>query len=690
MAEGDHDDRVRRRGRARTLWRDVAAALASPVTRSIALWVLASILLVELAILVPSLIDRRSELVAVVDERNRYAAGAVLGTDVRDSIERIAQLPEIDGIAWFDADGRRVGGQGTEPTLKPGELTPGETRILGDRAVTVWQFEATPTPATAVVALDVADLDSQLFGFGLRVIGLVFIISVFVTAVTMAIVGSRVLRPLTRITSAVREARRTGRRETVDPEQPGEFGELVAHYNATINEQKKAEQRGEQLYYQAMHDPLTGLPNRALLADRLQQAVERAGRYGEEAAVMLLDLDRFKLFNDSHGHAAGDELLRRVAGRVQDVLRNSDTVARIGGDEFAVIQPRIGEEADYERLGERLRSALADPFDVDGVQAVLAASIGVTLLPEDGTDSDSLLVNADLAMYRAKHCGGDRVCRFRPAMRDDMVRQITMEQALEHALAEEQFMLYYQPILDLGTDEVTSFEALVRWNHPEWGLVPPNHFLPLVEQTGMIAGLGDWVLARAAADLSTLRDRFPACRRVAVNVAAGQLAAESADALVSRALAGSGVEADQLTLEITESEVLESPESTIEGLERASRMGVLIAIDDFGTGYSSLAQVQDLPGHVLKIDRRFVQPLAESRRARDLFAAVVSMGRSLGMRVVAEGIETPDQLEVVRASGCDFAQGYLLGHPRSLQALHAETAGAAPGDDPVGGRTSCA
>jgi len=666
MSPGWSSSRIQRIPNTRFLLRDIWATLSSPVTRSIALWVLASILVIELAILVPSVLARRAELVAALDARNRYAAEAALRRSSGNPLETISSLPEVRGVSLLDRRGSVLGSAGEPPPrgVEPAALE--APRVVGNRVMVAWPIDAGEASATALVALDAEGIDRRLLEFGGRVIGLVLIISVFVTGVTMAIVGTRVLRPLTTITRAVHEARRTGKRETVDPRQPGEFSDLVANYNATINEQKQAERRGERLFYQAMHDPLTGLPNRALFSDRLQQAIERADRYGESAAVVLLDLDRFKLFNDTHGHATGDELLRAVARRVQDVLPTADTVARLGGDEFAVIQPRLSSGKDCDEFCERLRHALTEPLQIAGSSTLLSASIGITLLPEDSTDSDTLIVNADIAMYRAKHAGGDQVRRFRPDMRDDMVRRLSLEQALEEALETEQFELHYQPIVDLHTDRVTCYEALVRWHHPEWGLIPPKHFLPVVEQTGMIVPLGDWVLSRAMRDLSELRSRAPDCRRVAVNVAAGQLSGEAADDLIRRALADGVAGPDALTLEITESAVLESSEATIKGLERAADLGAMIAIDDFGTGYSSLAQVQDLPGHILKIDRRFVAGLVESRKSRDLFAAVVSMGRSLGMIVVAEGIETPEQLDIVRASGCDRAQGFLLGRPQPL------------------------
>ena len=647
------------------LAREMRAVLRARVTRSIGLAVLASIIVVELAILVPSVADRRRDLVEDIDERNRYAAQGALRAAPANPLEGLTGLPDLRGIVLRDETGRLIGSHGRVP-IEPGSTHP---RQVGDAIISRWALTAGGRQLTAVVRLEAGTVDSDLRMSGLRILGLVFLISAFVTLVTMAVVGERVLRPLARITTAVREARRTGRRDYVEPDQPGEFAELVAQYNATVSEQHAAEQRGERLYYQAMHDPLTGLPNRALLGDRLAQCLERARHYGESAAVVLIDLDRFKLFNDTHGHASGDNLLLTVAERLRAALPNADTIARLGGDEFAILQPRIDSGDACDRLIANIHAAIRAPLAIGAARAALSASIGVTMLPADGTDGDTLLVNADVAMYRAKHAGGDRACRFDEQMRDDMVRRLTLENALRDALDTGQFELHYQPILDLADDTVTSCEALVRWRHPDWGLVPPNHFLPVVEETGMIGELGQWVLQRALADLPRLRARHPALDRIAVNVAAGQLGAIDADDLVAHALAATGRSGDELVLEITESAILRSPEATVAGLERASNRGALIAIDDFGTGYSSLAQLQDLPGQILKIDRRFVKPLEGSRRAREVFRAVVSMGHSLGMQVVAEGIEGRDQLAIVRASGCDRAQGFLLGTPRPLAAV---------------------
>jgi EAL domain-containing protein (putative c-di-GMP-specific phosphodiesterase class I) len=254
-------------------------------------------------------------------------------------------------------------------------------------------------------------------------------------------------------------------------------------------------------------------------------------------------------------------------------------------------------------------------------------------------------------------------------MRDEVVQRLTLETALLEAIEDEQFELHYQPLVDLVDGTVIGYEALIRWRHPEWGLVSPNHFLPVVEESDMIVAVGDWAMRRALSDLPALQRAAPRCQRVAVNVSAGQLAVVGADQLLTNALAMTGRDACELTLEITESAILHSSEATVDGLERAAALGASIAIDDFGTGYSSLAQVQDLPGDVLKIDRRFVSPLTESQRARDLFASVVSMGHSLGMKVVAEGIEGPRQLEIVRASACDRAQGFWFAPPLPLGQL---------------------
>lgn len=652
--------------------REICTVFTSRVTRAIALHVLAAIVLIELIILIPSIVDRRSELIESIDRQNRYAAQAITRELPRERWRSaLERLPAVEHIAL--AEGGAGGGTGSNaPSVeRPGRFH-GPSMDDGS-IIAAWHLGVRDDAVVADVRLSAGSLQQSLWLFGLRILGLVFLIAAFVTGVTMAVVGRRVLQPLNQITSAVREARRTGRREYIDPDQPGEFSELVAQYNATIAEQVAAEDRGERLYYQAMHDPLTGLPNRALLGDRLAQAVERYRNYEETAAVLLLDLDRFKMFNDTYGHTVGDELLRAVGERLRSTLVTADTVARLGGDEFAIVQPRVYSVAACERITDAVHRSLAEPFDIDGVRVTETASIGITMLPGDGDDGDTLIVNADLAMYRAKKAGGSCSCRFMPDMRTEMVQRLTLENALIEAIDDEQFELHYQPVVELSDDTVVGYEALIRWHHPEWGLVSPNHFLPVVEESDMIVAVGEWVLRRALMDLPALQRVTPSCQGVAVNVSAGQLGVIDVDALVANALTVTGRAAHELTLEITESAILHSPESTVDGLERASARGTGIAIDDFGTGYSSLAQVQDLPGDVLKIDRRFVTPLTDSRRARDLFAAVVSMGHSLGMKVVAEGIEGPEQLKIVRASGCDRAQGYWFAHPAPLEHLGAVT-----------------
>ncbi len=665
MGKGDAPGWFRR---VKDIGSKVCTALASRVTRGIAVHVLAAIVLIELIILVPSIVDRRGELIESIDRQNRYAAQAIvqeLPPDrLRSAVERLSAVESI--VLSTGESGTRAGQGGLSAQAPERSQSPS---LENGSIVSRWQLDTGAEKVVANVKLNAGSLEQSLWLFGLRILGLVFLIAAFVTTVTMAVVGRRVLQPLNQITSAVREARRTGRRKYIDPDQPGEFAELVAQYNATIAEQVAAEQRGERLYYQAMHDPLTGLPNRALLGDRLSQAVERYRNYGETAAVLLLDLDRFKMFNDTYGHAAGDELLRAVGERLRSTLVTADTVARLGGDEFAIVHPRVDSVAACDSITDAVHRALSEPFDIDGVRVTESTSIGVTMLPSDGDDGEILIVNADLAMYRAKNAGGGRSRRFLPGMRDEMVQRVTLEKALNEAIEDEQFELHYQPVVDLRDETVVGYEALIRWRHPDWGVVAPNHFLPVVEESDMIVAVGDWALHRALMELPALQRAAPSCRAVAVNVSAGQLAAFDADALVAKALAATDRGAHELMLEITESAILHSPESTVEGLERAAALGTGIAIDDFGTGYSSLAQVQDLPGDVLKIDRRFVTSLTTSRRARDLFAAVVSMGHSLGMKVVAEGIEGPEQLAIVRASGCDRAQGFWFGRPAPIGQL---------------------
>jgi diguanylate cyclase (GGDEF)-like protein len=414
----------------------------------------------------------------------------------------------------------------------------------------------------------------------------------------------------------------------------------------------------------AHHDVLTDLPNRALLRERLEQALAELRRGGRSLAVLMLDLDRFKEVNDSLGHPIGDALLRTVTERLQDCVRETDTIGRLGGDEFAIVQRTSDPATDSATLAKRIQEAIDAPFDLDGHHVSIGTSIGVAIAPGDGDNPDELLKNADLALYRAKSEGRGTYRFFEPEMDQRMQARRSLEKDLRNALISGEFALHYQPLVNLERDEICGFEALLRWHHPERGNVPPGDFIGLAEETGLIVPLGEWVLRQACTEAAT----WPAHLKIAVNISPAQFKAHNLEETVMRTLAATGMPPSRLELEITESVMLQDEEQAFATLTRLHDLGVRIALDDFGTGYSSLSNLRKFPFDKIKIDRSFVSDLSVANvDALALVRSVAQLGVSLGMATTAEGVETKEQLDYVRAEGCTEIQGYFICPPSSAK-----------------------
>jgi diguanylate cyclase (GGDEF)-like protein/PAS domain S-box-containing protein len=426
-----------------------------------------------------------------------------------------------------------------------------------------------------------------------------------------------------------------------------------------ITGRKQAESRLHEL---ATHDTLTGLPNRALLHERLQHMLAGCAP-GSAVAVLFLDLDRFKEVNDSFGHEFGDVLLCEVAARLRKVLRPTDVIARLGGDEFVVAASCAHGRASAHRVAAKLLDVLTSPIRVGAQEVIVGASIGISMYPEDAATRELLFQAADTAMYRAKAGGRNRYCFFEPDMTREARARMTLQNALRPALARGQFELHYQPRIDLSTMAITGFEALVRWQHPELGRVPPGEFIGIAEETGLIIGIGNWVLQQACRQTRGLIDEFGRPVRVSVNVSARQLAQPGFVDEVRSALASTGLAPSSLELELTESALIENLDRAAAMLGELNALGVKLAVDDFGTGYSGLAYLRRFPIDILKLDRSFV--LCEDGRisAFDFIKAFVDMAHALRMSVVAEGVETTEVLDFLRAANCDEVQGYLLARP---------------------------
>lgn len=438
---------------------------------------------------------------------------------------------------------------------------------------------------------------------------------------------------------------------------PMDNGGYVATHE-DVTEPVRAE---EQIKHMAGHDPLTGLPNRTLLRDKLEKELSfRSG--GKRSALLCLDLDRFKEANDTLGHAVGDLLLKAVTDRLKNCLAEGDSIARLGGDEFVVFHQDARTNETASALAQRLVDAIGEMFDIEGQLVHIGVSIGIAIAPDDGDTADSVLRNADTALYKAKSNGRSTYCFFEPAMDAGIQQRRKLEIDLRQAIARNQFEIYYQPQVNAGTEEIVGFEALLRWHHPERGLVSPAEFIPLAEETGLIVPLGEWVLRRACKDAAN----WPGDVRVAVNLSPLQFRSPSLTHTVISALADSGLSAFRLELEITESVLLTDSETALATLHHIRGLGVRIAMDDFGTGYSSLSYLRLFPFDKIKIDQSFIRELGESKDCAAIVKAVVDLGSSLGITTTAEGVETTDQLDRVREHGCTEIQGYFFGKPLPL------------------------
>lgn len=426
-----------------------------------------------------------------------------------------------------------------------------------------------------------------------------------------------------------------------------------------------ARDRGkEQIEHLAHHDTLTGLPNRTLFAIELERALARVGR-GEKVALLYLDLDHFKRVNDTLGHSRGDELLRQAADRLRHCVRDTDVIARLGGDEFAVLQTLLHRPSDAAALAARMNEALKPPFLLGNHQAAVAVSIGIAIAPDDAADQEQLVRNADLALYAAKASGRGAYHFYEDELDARVKARHQLEADLYVALAEEQFELYYQPIVDLGSGAVKCCEALLRWHHPVRGMVSPAEFIPVAEECGLIGALGVWALRQACMAAAG----WPRGISVAVNLSPAQVRPETLVLQVAAALAASGLAPDRLELEVTETVLLQDTPDTLATLHRLRELGVRIAMDDFGTGYSSLSYLRTFPFDKIKIDKSFIDHISDEEDCATIVQAVTMMAQRLGMTTVAEGVETDAQRLKLNELGCTEMQGYLISRPRPAEEL---------------------
>ncbi|MEH2398437.1 EAL domain-containing protein [Nostoc sp.] len=436
---------------------------------------------------------------------------------------------------------------------------------------------------------------------------------------------------------------------------------------ASIISTQQRQQVEEKIRYQALHDLLTGLPNRLLFNELLSKTLPNATRNGESLAVIFLDLDRFKVINDTLGHTLGDQLLQNVTQRLKDLLRGGDTIARWGGDEFTILLPRVNDIEEVNQVAQRILQALEDAFHLQGHELYVTASLGIALLDDNSPDAETLIQHADAALYYAKDKGRNNYQFYSVSLSAKNPELLTLEKSLRYALERNEFTVYYQPRVNIITKEITGMEALLRWQHPEMGLVAPSVFIPLAEESGLIVPIGEWVLRTACSQNKIWQDAGLPPMMIAVNLSLKQFCQPKLVEIIAEALKQTGLEPRFLELEITETTAIENLNFTRTVLQNLQQMGVYISIDDFGTGHSSLSRLQLLPLHNLKIDKSFIQDLTQDVKVAHIIKAIVSLGHSLGLKLTAEGVEKEEELEFLKSINCEEVQGFLLYRPLSAK-----------------------
>ena len=439
--------------------------------------------------------------------------------------------------------------------------------------------------------------------------------------------------------------------------------ELEESNNQLALSKKSAETIAKRMEYHAHHDDLTGLPNRALLNDRMNAELAHARRQQSMMALLFLDLDRFKVINDSLGHAVGDQLLRVIARRLRNCVREEDTVARLGGDEFLILLPRISSSSDAGRVGRKIIDALIEPITCNGNELSITTSIGISIYPFDSTDVDTLVKNADISMYRAKELGRNKVVYYTAEMNAGSRKKLALETNLKKALDRDELMLHYQPKINTTDNTIVGVEALLRWNHPTMGAISPAEFIPVAEDSGLIIPIGKWVLETAFRQLREWHDAGYDQLTMAVNLSSAQMSRSGLVKIISNALADAGIDPCKAELEITENVAMQDIDSAITTLDMLKSTGINIAMDDFGTGYSSLGYLRKLPIDIVKIDQSFVRDIPDSKEGVLIAQAIIAMAQSLKLSLIVEGIENVRQLNYFKQQGCEVMQGFLFSKP---------------------------
>ena len=551
----------------------------------------------------------------------------------------------------------------------------------------------------------------------LGIVAIVLLVSLLITFILSTRLQRIITDPLLRLSATARQIRTEKNYSLrVIGEGRDELGNLITDFNAMLDEiqsrdtelsehhtlleervaqrtreleiantklatsRDHAESVAKRMQYHAHHDALTGLPNRILLNDRITTELAHARRNQGMVALLFLDLDRFKIINDSLGHAVGDQLLRVIARRLGNCIREEDTVARLGGDEFMVVLPNISGSSDAGRISRKIIDCLVDPISCNGHELHITTSVGISIYPYDGTDSETLIKHADISMYRAKELGRNKAVYFTAEMNAGSRKQLALETNLRQAIAKDQLKLFYQPKIDISRNTIIGVEALLRWEHPTMGMVNPMEFIPVAEDSGLIVPIGEWVLKTAFTQLKQWHNAGFPDLTVAVNLSSAQLSRPGFEDVVAKALQAADVDAGMTELEITENLAMENIESAIAILEKLKNLGITIAMDDFGTGYSSLSYLRRLPIDIVKLDQSFVREIPGSHEDILIAQTIIAMTQSLNLTLIVEGVENVKQLNFFRQQGCHIVQGFLFSKPvEAGEILNMLTAQSVPG-----------
>ncbi|MCB1755902.1 MAG: EAL domain-containing protein [Gammaproteobacteria bacterium] len=642
-------------------------------------WIFTSLLIVQGLLLVPNLWTYEQDLLEILGSAEKDKLNMVLEQlDSKQDISSLKSKGSLLGATLADVDTGRIYLFGKIPSTPPDVRYIGRSHgRSGQQTDVVWSIDNSLGRFIVAGHLDASGVRADLKIYALKLLLISLFVGLLVSMVALWVSVKYFIQPLDGVVGLLRKSRLEGHqgiKDSTGVQNFDEFSGLVEEYNCMINDQREAARqvkvKQQFLEYAAHHDPLTHLPNRLMFDEKLKSVVVESLENDHAFAIYLLDVDNFKFFNDQYGHDVGDKMVKEIGGRLLSMMRDVDTVARLDGDEFVVLQKEVTDREATEGVARRLLKVIAQSFEYRGFTLKTTASIGVAFFPDDvhlGEDntqlSEEIVNNASVALQEAKLNGRGGFQIFNEAMRKRITERMTLEEDLKTGLSENQFEVYYQPKVNMQTGEVIGSEALVRWHHPTLGNIRPDIFIPVAEESGIIIPLGEWILRTACRDSLKLQQMGLGDLQVAVNISAVQFTGGDLLPMVKRALDETKFSSSLLELEITESAVMHDPEQVIQSLHELSRFGIKLAIDDFGTGYSSLAYLKRFPVDTLKIDRAFIKDISRDSDDVVIVEAVLGLGKHFGLKVVAEGVEDDEQYEFLRRQGCDIAQGYHLSPP---------------------------